>query len=166
VTREIVIDGDVAYVPLTQGLVAVIDASDVALVRGMKWAAVLQYRVHYAVTSVLDGGKRRILPMHRLLMGQPKGKGIDHIDSNGLNNRKANLRVASVSENARNTGRKASNSSGVKGVSWRADRQKWQVHIRVDGKRLSLGHYTELADAAAAYAEAATKFHGEFARLA
>lgn len=160
---EIRVDGDVAYVALGKGKVAVIDAADKVLVEGINWYAALQYKVYYAISASKVGGKRLTPSMHRLIMGEPVGKAIDHIDGDGLNNRRCNLRLASVAENSRNTGKKATNTSGFKGVSWRADRQKWQVHIRTGGRRLSLGHFSDLQDAARAYAVACAKYHGEFA---
>jgi hypothetical protein len=165
-TREIRIDGDVAYVPLTGGYEAIIDADDVGLVSGVLWCSAKTGNAVYAVTRRKDAaGKPSNLYMHRLLMGHTNVTPVDHRDLNGLNNRKANLRIVSVAENAKNCRLSLLNRSGVKGVSWRQDRGKWQVHIRIDYKRISLGHFSFLEDAAAAYAAASVKYHGEFGRV-
>lgn len=162
--QTIRVEGPDAFIPLTQGLEAVIDAADVDLVKPYRWFAGKIGNVVYAFTRFTKSSKERPTALHRLLCNPPEELSIDHIDLDGLNNRRSNLRLATTSENSRNTRTRQNNTSGFKGVSWRRDRSRWQVHIRVDGKRLSLGHYVTLEDAASAYAGAAEKYHGEFAR--
>ncbi len=86
----------------------------------------------------------------------PNGE-IDHIDRNGMNNRIANLREVTKSENHQNTNLRSNNTSGFKGVSMNAG--KWQVNIHVRGKNFGLGRFAHLEDAAAAYAAGAAKYH-------
>ena len=90
---------------------------------------------------------------------------IDHIDGDPGNNRLANLRAASRSENVCNQRIRSDNTSGHKGVSWKKDRQVWEAHIGVNGKRKRLGGFSTKELAAAAYAEASAKNHGAFGRI-
>lgn len=92
---------------------------------------------------------------------------IDHIDGYPSNNRFANLREATNSENMLNRGMQSNNRSGVKGVFWECRRSKWCAQIKVRGKLHFIGYFPEdkLNDAAAAYAAAAKELHGEFARI-
>lgn len=95
----------------------------------------------------------------------PQGE-IDHINGDGLDNRIDNLRVTDHFGNMRNSKRMACNTSGVKGVSWRSDSRRWRVTIRAGGRRLNLGSFKSIAEAAAVVAAARADHHGEFARYA
>jgi hypothetical protein len=90
---------------------------------------------------------------------------IDHIDGDGLNNRMSTLRVANKIQQAQNRGIHRSNRSGLKGISWKKARKRWQAQIEFDGKAKYLGSFSDKHQAAEAYAEAAKKYHGEFARV-
>jgi hypothetical protein len=91
---------------------------------------------------------------------------IDHIDGDRLNNRIANLREATRSENQRNVGVTRSNTSGFKGVYWYPRDRKWQAKIMLGGKSKHLGLFDSPDLAHAAYCEAAGRIHGDFARVA
>lgn len=93
-----------------------------------------------------------------------EGVEIDHIDGDGLNNREWNLREASRSQNMQNYPKPVTNTSGVKGVSRFGDR--WRSSIRANGKNIYLGLHDTKGQAAVAYAKAALRYHGQFARLA
>jgi hypothetical protein len=156
--------GDVAYVPLTKGYKAIIDLADVPLVEGYKWRAHLDKRS--------DGSVRRVyaysqnIQMHRLINNTPEGLHTDHIDGNGLNNRRINLRTATCSENSYNQGIRINNTSGIKGVHWDKEKSKWRVRIRVgNGKRIQLGRYSSIEEATEVYNKAVVKYHGDFGRL-
>lgn len=168
--RPIRIEGDVAYIPLTKGYEAIIDATDVPLVGGRNWSASVRMRADgtirtvYAVHNTVVSRRIKTTLLHRLIVGVDGATKVDHRDCDGLNNRSANLRVASNSENSRNSRVACDSKSGVKGVSWCATRQKWVVQITVHGKNFRLGRFVTLESAAAAYASAAVRLHGEFAR--
>ena len=109
--REIRIEGNIAYVPLTKGYEAVIDAEDVHLVAGRAWHAKVtktkagEVRSVYASAMTLRvDGKAKNIWLHRVILGLTDGLLFaDHIDGDGLNNRRSNLRVATPSENRKNT---------------------------------------------------------------
>jgi len=165
--RQIEVRGTYALVPLTRGLVSVIDAADVPLVEGWNWSASAQgrSRVNYAVRAFANGqgGYSRVL-LHRLLGGASPGVDVDHIDGDGLNNRRSNLRLCARAENLWNVGPPSTNSSGVKNVSWDASRQRWYVSLKANGKTVLIGRFENLLDAAIAADEARERLHGDFAR--
>lgn len=113
---------------------------------------------------------RSIYKAHRVAwaihFGEWPAQEIDHINGNQSDNRIDNLRAASPNENAWNRGPSAINTSGVKGVNWHKKQKRWVARITYAGKRHNLGSFHAISDAAAAYAEAAARLHGEFARAA
>ena len=164
--RPIRIEGNIAYVPLTQGYEAVIDAADVPLVDGVNWCAAVDNKNVYAVRSVRNQGKQRQVRMHRVISSAPDDLDVDHRDGNGLNNRRETLRAATQSQNAQNQRISAANTSGVKGVYWNAVDRKWMARVAEGKKRHFVGLFDSLEDAAAAVAKKRTELHGEFARAA
>ena len=122
----------------------------------------------YAISITID---RKRYVAHRIAWllqteKDPAGLLIDHIDGNPHNNAFANLRLATSGQNQCNQKTRNDNTSGLKGVSWSKERQKWQAGIQVNGKRIALGRFNTKEEAYAAYCKAARKLHGEFARLA
>lgn len=89
---------------------------------------------------------------------------IDHIDGNPFNNAIGNLREATGSQNQHNQGKRRTNTSGFKGVDKRRHSKNWRARIYVDGREIILGVFDTAEAAAAAYASAAERLHGEFAR--
>jgi hypothetical protein len=163
--RPIRIEGNIAYVPLTRGYEAVIDAADVPLVSDWNWFAKAdnEKRVYGVRSSRCVLGKAVL--MHRIIAQCPDGLYVDHIDGNGLNNRRSNLRHATNSQNQHNQSVNSVNKSGFKGVSWHKKRGMWQARIRANKKRIWLGNYICVKEAHAAYCEASARLHGEFSRV-
>jgi hypothetical protein len=161
--REIIFDGDVARVPLTRGYYATIDAQDAALVGDVNWQAVVGRHTVYAARSIAVDGGRHTEIMHRRIMGAPCGVPVDHRDGDGLNNRRANLRLATAVQNAHNRTKQANNTSGYKGV--RRIGKRWRADIMSNGITNALGVFDTPEQAYAAYCEAATHLHGDFARI-
>lgn len=91
---------------------------------------------------------------------------LDHIDGDGTNNRIANLRKCSMSENKANSKIYKNNKSGFKGVSFHKRSKKWIAYININKKRTNLGSFDKAEDAAKVYWAAAKKLHGKFARAA
>lgn len=162
--RPIRIEGDVAYITLTKGYEAVIDVCDAPLVGQYNWNANVDGGTVYAQRGAYADGVQKTTRMHRVLMGEPEGMEVDHRDGNGLNNRRSNLRIATKAQNQQNKGMAKRNSSGFKGVSWAKRERKWQAQIRLNNKNYTIGRYRTPEDAHAAYCEASTRLHGEFAR--
>lgn len=160
--RPILISGDIATVSLTKGYSAVIDESDVPLISGRNWSALVSKRRKAIYAARVENGK--MILMHRLILGAPRGMDVDHIDQDGLNNRRLNIRVCSRSENCRNVGLRSDNKSGQKGVSLCKETSRWQAEIQANGSRTFLGYFDDVDEAASAYAEACRVIHGSFAR--
>ena len=151
-------------IPLTQGRVALVDDEDAALVLASgNWRALRNRTIFYAARHIRrTDGRRTTQRMHTLLTGWPY---VDHVNGNGLDNRRANLRPATNQENQRNRGKQENNTSGFKGVGWHKRIGKWQASVRVDGRLVHLGYHATPEAAARAYDAAALEHHGEFAHL-
>lgn len=153
-------------IPLTQGKFALVDDEDYdRLVAMGKW----YFRHGYAVKNIYEriNGKKtwRNVHMHRVVANTPFGMFTDHINRNGLDNRKVNLRFCTFEENMRNKIKYSNNTSDYKGVTWHKGTKKWHAQLQIKNKRLHLGDFICKHEAARAYNAAALKHHGQFARL-
>ena len=135
------------------------DEIDKELIEKYKWIIVDNNTGHteYAITK--PGGKF----MHRMIMGYPSGKEVDHINGNGLDNRRSNLRVCTRSQNSCNRPAPANNKTGYKGVYWDENKNRYRAVITKDKVIYRLGRYKTAREAAVAYNEGAKKYHGEYA---
>lgn len=146
-------------IPLTKGFVALVDDDDYErVITAGKWQASVDGRRVYARHKV----RGRQIRLHAFLTSWPL---TDHINGNGLDNRRANLREATSVQNACNRRLGSKNTSGFKGVSWKAASKKWVARIKTHGKATHLGYFSTPQEAARAYDAAARELHGEFARL-
>lgn len=154
------------YIPLTQGKFAIVDDEDYDYLMQWKWCAAKDKNTFYAIRRIRHKlkVKQQTIRMHRLLLGAQKGNWCDHVDSNGLNNRRYNIRICTPSENAQNKRLSSQNKSGFKGVCWNKKAKKWQTKIRIGGKQRTIGYYFCLVKAAKAYDAQARKAFGIFAR--
>lgn len=164
--RPIRVEGNVAYVTLTKGYEALIDAEDALRVAGFNWSSQPSGKTVYAHRSEVRGGRSYGVRLHRVLIDAPDGMEVDHIDGDGLNNRKANLRLATHAENCMNRRVPVTNSSGLKGVSWHKGQRQWVAKIKVSGITVHIGSFNCPEQAHTAYCEAAARMHGKFARSA
>jgi hypothetical protein len=160
--RPIRVKDNIAFITLTKGYTAIIDVADLPLVRGGNWQANPQPHATYAQRMM--AGRARL--MHRVIMGEPEGLLVDHIDGDGLNNRRSNLRTATQSQSQHNKGVQRNNTSGFKGVRWKADKGMWVARIDLHGKRKHVGYFGTAEDAHAAYCRASADLHGAFSRTA
>ena len=161
-------------IPLSQGQETLVDDVDYEWLSAFKWYAQWNQctRSFYACRSVrtgLDRPRQRQLRMHRAIWERhdgpiPTGRSIDHIDRDSLNNRRANLRPATRSQQVQNQGVRKDNLSGYRGVR-KMPLGNWQARIAVGGHKLHLGTYDDPIQAARAYDAAARRHHGEFAQL-
>lgn len=164
VTRQIKVYDDFAIVPLTRGFEAIIDAADAELVGRFLWcASVVKDGCIYAKRGERDAaGVLRTIKLHRWLIDAPSHLMVDHIDRNTLNNRRSNLRLATIAQNNLNTGIRKDNSSGAKGVSFHRGVGRWTSQISIGRKIQYLGCFDTQEAAALAYSAAAQRLHGEF----
>lgn len=156
-------------IPLTRGKYAIVDPDDFGWLNKHKWHISTGGGTFYAVrTTRLQNGKNRIvIKMHRQLLKVPHHLFVDHINHNGLDNRKANLRPATGAQNNRNRRKVRLNSfhSKYKGLTWYKREKRWAVRIMADRKSVFLGYFQNEIDAAKAYDIAAKKYFCEFAAL-
>lgn len=117
----------------------------------------------YAKTNLKLNGKFRFVTMHRLIMGLDSQFIVDHINHNGLDNRRCNLRLATVKENFLNSRKVKKTSSIYRGVTWDKQNMQWRAKIRCHGKCFFLGLFKDEDDAGLAYKHAAQELFGEFA---
>lgn len=147
-------------IPLTRGRFALIDEADLPLVEGHRWQAGSRDNNTYAVCR----DRTFVGYMHRLILGPAAdGLQVDHINGNGLDNRRANLRPATNGQNSRNSGKSGrGKTSRFKGV-WRVDERHFAVMLGTGSGRY-IGRFTSEIQAAKAYDRVAVKKYGEFAR--
>lgn len=154
------------FVPLTKGKVAIIDAEDADRVLAYKWSACAPRNgIFYAQARVDSGpGPRTHAYLHRFIMQPPPRMQVDHVNGNTLDCRRANMRIASASENCRNRGKRSDGTtSAYKGVC--LNRSRWLVQINAPGRKRHVGYFDDEIEAALAYDRAAIEAYGEFARL-
>jgi hypothetical protein len=142
--------------------IVLISYEDYPLVKGYTWRVTKSRSgTLYATTAIYIPEKQnnKTLFMHNLIMGV---RGIDHINRNGLDNRRDNLRVATQRQNAKNQSTKITNKYGVKGVSYDAKNKMYSCHITNDYKHIFIGYFFSVVEAAMKYNEASEIFHGEY----
>ena len=157
-------------IPLTQGKYAIVDQQDYERLAKYKWHAARHGRSCYAQrgTGSAKSGKRKkhLVMMHREIMNVGEDKLIDHKNHNGLDNRRANLRIATWEENCWNKRKtKAHGSPQYKGVMWDKRRGKWQAQIGYKGMKIFIGYFDNEKEAAMAYDTKAKELFGEYATL-
>ena len=144
-------------IPLTQSKFAIVDDEDFEYLNQWKWYVHKNGNNFYAVR----GFPKRI-QMHRVVMNTSDGIEVDHIDGNGLNNTRSNLRNCTHVQNMQNRKKNSDNTSGYKGVDWH--NEKWRAQITINKKIVFLGYFSSIEDAAHAYDTAAKEGHGNFAK--
>ena len=150
---------------LTHDKVALIDDEDYIIASQYHWYAVKGKYTWYATTHQKINGKMKTLYLHRIIMEAEQDVEVDHIDGNGLNCIRKNMRLCTPLDNNRNRRIQKGNKSGYKGVRWDSRLGKWRSEISVKNKLIHLGVFIQKDDAGLAYNEAAKLHYGDFARL-
>ena len=157
--------GDYCKIPLTRGEFAKVDPEDYIWLSQFRWYCNKRGHTSYAVRNAGVGGERRKVLMHREINMTPGHLVCDHINRNGLDNRKQNLRNCTKRENNLNQGGHRGSVSKYKGVYWKKREGRWAACIKSEGKKKHLGYFESEREAAKAYDRAVRKYHGEYALL-
>jgi len=154
-------------IKLTQGKYALVDDEDYKQINNYKWRTHKIKNNLYATRSIYRNGLGKLIYMHRQILNLTNNKiQADHIDNNGLNNRRKNLRVCTNQENNRNKKKiNKKTSSKYKGVHYLKRDSKWIASICIDNKNYNLGHYKNEKEAGLIYDYYARKHFGKFAIL-
>jgi hypothetical protein len=145
--------------------IVLIDDEDYDKIKDYKWYIVKDHRNYYVMKTQKNHCNLSTIRMHTIFMNPPKGLQVDHINGNGLDNRKCNLRIVTPQQNQMNKCKQINSSSIYKGVHWETKRQKWRTQIYFKYHRYYLGYYKSEIEAAVAYNEKAKELFGEYARL-
>jgi len=155
-------------IQLTRGKVALVDDADYERLNQWKWCAIKNHNTWYATRYItkLDG-KHTSISMHRVILGLKNGdpRQCDHINHNGLDNQRENLRICTHAQNQHNRLSNKNTSSVYKGVSWHKNEGCWLAKIRLNGKLKHLGHFDSEIEAAKAYDQKAMELFGEYAHV-
>jgi hypothetical protein len=149
-------------IPLTQGKVAIVDDEDYESLSQFKWYAVKCAKTFYALRKKPLSQLRIAIRMHREIINPPVGFFCDHINGNGLDNRRSNLRIVTNAQNQLNKGVYKTTATGKKGVI--IDHGKYRASIKMNRRSKHLGMFKTAEEASAAYQKAAKELFGEYAR--
>lgn len=158
----------VAYIPLTQGMHALVDSKDAAFLAQWNWCASEDYPGLFYARRIkyLPGGLRERISMHRLLTECPAGLIADHINGNTLDNRRCNVRTVTSAQSVMNRGAYRNNKSGHPGVFFDKRIQKYTAQIQFKGLAQLIGYFPKYDDAVAAYLDTKSRLFGEYMRAA
>lgn len=169
-------------IPLTgivgKGMFALVSDEDYERVSARRWWAVKGPRTTYVQSRI---GREKHVSLHRFILNPPKDKVVDHIDGNGWNCQRENMRICTISENTRHRSSARNSTSKYLGVHYAIVKDKriskatgklvvkeygyWIAQIRINGKSTRLGFFKDEKQAALKFNEAAKIHHGEFAKL-
>ena len=153
-------------IQLTRGMVAMVDDEDFEYLNEFKWCAAKMDSSIYAIRPTIKNGKKSTISMHRCIISEIDNVFIDHINGNGLNNQRSNLRRCNDQQNQRNRRPNKGTSSDFKGVRViKSKTKKYTSRIKVSGITIHIGNFYSEIEAAKAYDIKAKELFGEFAWL-
>jgi hypothetical protein len=144
-----------------------VDDCDAHLLDDHKWTAFRSGGNWYVHRTVMKNYVSRSISLHRAIMCPADGLVVDHINGDTLDNRRSNLRIATIAQNLRNKKTPSSNTSGYKGVvdtKCKLRKRRFKAQVKFEGKRHHIGYYLTAEEAAHAYNIKAAELFGEFAR--
>ena len=163
---------EVVKIPLTKGYFAIVDIEDSDLLK-QKWHACFDAKYQgggaYKARGHIKIKNGRLSPlMHRVILSRMLGRPlnadetVDHINHDTLDNRRSNLRLASLSENTKHRHKRKDNTSGVVGVHFSANHNKWIATISINKREVYLGIFTTFDEAVHIRKQAENEYYGEF----
>lgn len=153
-------------IQLTQGRVAIVDEADYAELSQYKWYTQNSGHTGYAKRMTSKSlGRPHLVRMHRVILDAPHDMQVDHINGDGLDNRRSNLRLCTNAENQHNRRKFKNTASKYKGLAFFSGPKMWGALIKIAGHKQWLGYFATEAEAAQAYDTAAIAQFGEFACL-
>lgn len=154
-------------IKMANNLSALVDDQDYLIITShpFAWCASYKHNNVYARSTIIVGNRRLKISMHRMILGlNDRSVIVDHIDGNGLNNQRYNLRICTPSQNQQNR-KFVCGQSKFKGVTKTRNGQRWKASILINHKRVRIGSFISEVDAAKAYDLVAKQHFGEFAKL-
>lgn len=148
---------------LTQGKFSLIDDEDFERINKYKWYAAKGNNTFYAQRYDHEEGK--LIKMHRYILNINGKNVVDHINGNGLDNQKSNIRICTNAQNSANRRVSKNSYSKYLGVCFEFNRGKWRARITTDKIKKHIGYFKTEENAATAYNIYAEKYHGEYANL-
>jgi hypothetical protein len=149
---------------MPNGMSAIVDDEDYDRLSGYSWYANTDRRRRVTYAYRKAGGRRgRSVAMHREVAQPPPGLEVDHINGNGLDNRRSNLRLVTRQQNSMNRGLNRNNTTGYKGVTRPMGSRSYIASVKFNYRRIYLGSFPTAESAARAYDAAARRYHGEHA---
>ena len=155
--NEYNLTGEIGIGYTSNGEQFLFDKEDYKLIKNYCWC------INEGYVAAKERSTGKYIRLHSLIMHPGKNEVVDHINHDTRNNCKNNLRICSQANNAKNTSRKKNNTSGISGVTWHKQRNKWQANINVSGRRIHLGVFTSKADAIRTRVKAELEFYKEYA---
>lgn len=160
--RKILLNKIKSTSPYYKKYYALIDDKDYKKVNGNNWHIKKDKGMTYAETNIKVKSHYKLFTLHRLVMGI---KNVDHINGNGLDCRRKNLRRATQHQNIMNRRANKKSTSKYKGVSYHKITKKWNAQIQVNGNKINLGYFNSERQAGKVYNKRAKQLFGKFANL-
>ena len=157
-------------IKLTKGYETMVDDEDFEFLNQWKWHALkfkggIVYATRTSNTFERQKGFPKNIYLHRCLLNYPKNFHIDHVDNNGLNNTRVNLRLVTHSQNQQNAKLSVKSTSKYKGVYYHKKNKRYAARIGFNHRQIHLGNFLTAIEAAKTYNKAAVKYFGSYARL-